>query len=115
MKQIDYAEYLDRTHGCWMGKCIGGAIGAPYEGAKELFHFEYNPEMIRNMIPNDDLDLQVLWLSVLEEKGIHFTSGDLADAFLNKCPYAPGEYAIFKKNYARGIHPPFSGSYNKWS
>lgn len=49
------------------------------------------------MLPNDDLDLQVLWLEVLEKKGANFTSEDLADIFAEKCPYSPGEYAIFKK------------------
>ncbi len=112
MLQIDYMTYLDKVYGCWIGKCVAGTIGAPYEGAKELFDFEYNPKLIEEMLPNDDLDLQVLWLSVLEEKGIGFTSDDLADAFLNRCRYAPGEYAYFKKNYARGIHPPLSGAYN---
>lgn len=112
MLRIDYRTYLDKVYGCWVGKCVAGTIGAPYEGAKELFNFEYSPKLIEEMLPNDDLDLQVLWLSVLEEKGIAFTSDDLADAFLNRCKYAPGEYAYFKKNYARGIHPPLSGAYN---
>lgn len=95
-----------------MGKCVAGTIGAPYEGAKELFDFEYDPKIIENMLANDDLDLQVLWLSVLEGKGVHFTSDDLAEAFLNRCSYAPGEYAVFRKNYSRGVHPPVSGSFN---
>lgn len=112
MQQLEYANYLDRVHGCWIGKCVGGTIGAPYEGMKELLDFEFHPSLIENMLPNDDLDLQVLWLSVLEEKGIRFTSRDLADAFFHRCPYAPGEYAFFKKNHARGIHPPVSGWFN---
>lgn len=112
MRHIDYKTYLDKVYGCWIGKCVAGTIGAPYEGAKELFDFKYDPKLIEKMLPNDDLDLQVLWLAVLEEKGIAFTSDDLADAFLNRCKYAPGEYAFFKKNYARGIHPPLSGAYN---
>ena len=112
MRRIDYKDYLNRVYGCWLGKCVAGTIGAPYEGAKELFDIKFAPSMIESMLPNDDLDLQVLWLSVLEEKGINFTSDDLADAFLNRCRYAPGEYAYFKKNYARGIHPPMSGAYN---
>ena len=110
--QIAYQDYLDRVYGCWIGKCVAGTIGAPYEGAKELFDIKFAPSMIESMLPNDDLDLQVLWLSVLEEKGVNFTSDDLADAFLNRCRYAPGEYAFFKKNYARGIHPPMSGAFN---
>ena len=109
---IDYTRYVDKVFGCWMGKCVAGTIGAPYEGAKELFDFEYNPSIIENMLANDDLDLQVLWLSVLEEKGVNFTSNDLADAFLNRCSYAPGEYAVFRKNYSRGVHPPMSGKFN---
>ena len=35
-----------------MGKCVAGTIGAPYEGAKELFDFEYNPSVIENMLAN---------------------------------------------------------------
>ena len=112
MLHIDYSEYLDRVYGCWLGKCVAGTIGAPYEGMKELLSFEYDPCLAAKPLPNDDLDLQVLWLSVLEEKGTHFTSDDLAQAFVTKCPYAPGEYAIFKKNYKRGIRPPLSGQYN---
>lgn len=112
MRSIDYQQYLDKVFGCWLGKCVAGTIGAPYEGAKELFDFEYNPSIIQQTLPNDDLDLQVLWLAVLEEKGVNFTSDDLAEAFLNKCPYAPGEYAVFKKNYSRGVHPPVSGAFN---
>lgn len=112
MRHIEYKDYLDKVYGCWIGKCVAGTIGAPYEGAKELFDFKFDPAIIENMLPNDDLDLQVLWLSVLEEKGVRFTSDDLAEAFFTRCPYAPGEYAFFKKNYSRGIHPPLTGAFN---
>lgn len=109
---IDYSTYLDRVYGCWLGKCIAGTIGAPFEGAKELMNLQFDPAVLENMLPNDDLDLQVLWLAVLEEKGVRFTTNDLAEAFYTRCPYAPGEYATFKRNWARGIHPPASGWFN---
>jgi len=110
--QIPWNDYLDRVFGCWMGKCVAGTIGAPYEGMKQLMEMQYTPAMTAAMLPNDDLDLQVLWLEVLEQKGTAFTSEDLANIFAGKCPYAPGEYAVFKKNYRRGIHPPYSGRFN---
>ncbi len=109
---MTYQDYYDRVWGCWLGKCLAGTIGTPYEGMKQLLSIEFHPRMIENMLPNDDLDLQVLWLDVLERKGEHVTSDDLAEAFATRCPYAPGEYAIFKKNYRRGIRPPTSGSFN---
>lgn len=112
MNTINYSDYLDRVYGCWLGKCVAGTVGAPYEGMKELLNFEFDPAMIETTLPNDDLDLQILWLAVLEKKGIDFTPNDLAEAFFTRCPYAPGEYAIFKKNYARGIRPPTSGGFN---
>lgn len=112
MRRISYNEYFDKVFGCWLGKSISGTIGAPFEGRKELFNYKYDPKSIETLLPNDDLDLQVLWLEVMEKKGIYFTSEDLADAFLNQCPYSPGEYAIFKKNYSRGIRPPYSGVFN---
>ena len=36
----------------------------------------------------------------------------MAKVFAENCPYAPGEYAYFKKNYAKGIMPPMSGTFN---
>jgi ADP-ribosylglycohydrolase len=110
--RIDYETYFDKVLGCWIGKCISGTIGAPFEGRKELFDYRFDKRSIEKMLPNDDLDLQVLWLHVIEEKGIYLETDDLADAFLNKCPYSPGEYAVFKKNYRKGIHPPYSGFFN---
>ncbi len=112
MRKISYQEYLDRVYGCWMGKSIAGTIGAPFEGRKELFSYEYDPRSIEQMLPNDDLDLQVVWLDVMEKKGIYFTTDDLAEAFYNQYQPSPGEYAHFKKNYCRGIMPPVSGWFN---
>ena len=112
MKNMTYAEYRDRVFGCWLGKCVAGTIGAPYEGMKQLLDFAYDPCLIEEMLPNDDLDLQILWLEVLEKKGTSFTSEDLAEIFYAKCPYAPGEYGIFRKNYQRGLHPPYTGLFN---
>ena len=105
-------DYFDKVFGCWLGKSIAGTIGAPFEGRKELFDFEYDPRSIEQMMPNDDLDIQVIWLEVLEKKGIYFTAEDLAEAFYSKYPLSPGEYAYFKKNYMRGIMPPESGTFN---
>lgn len=109
---IEYKDYFDKVTGCFLGKCIGGTIGTPYEGLKQDINIEFDEIILKNMLPNDDLDLQILWFEVVEEKGLAFTSDDLAKTFLNNCPYSPGEYAIFKKNYRKGIHPPNSGSFN---
>ena len=79
---LTYKQYLDKVYGCWLGKCVAGTIGAPYEGMKQLLHLSFRSEMIEKMLPNDDLDLQVLWLKVLEEKGIYTTGDDLAAAQL---------------------------------
>ena len=110
--KLTWDVFLDKVYGCWLGKCISGTIGAPYEGFKGDLKVEYSPRLIENMLPNDDLDLQILWLEVLEEKGAAFTSADLAKAFYEKCPYAPGEYATFKKNYELGLLPPLTGRFN---
>ncbi|MBQ7902059.1 MAG: ADP-ribosylglycohydrolase family protein [Clostridia bacterium] len=111
MRKISYNDYLDKVYGCFVGKAISGNIGAPHEGVKMPMEFEFMPEMINCSLPNDDLDLQVLWLDVLEKKGENFTSYDLLDKFVNCCSYSPGEYAVMRKNYMRGIYPPYSGKF----
>lgn len=108
MRKIAYKDYFDKVYGCMIGKCVSGTAGAPYEGMKQHLNLHFTAEEADTTLPNDDLDLQVLWLEVLEKKGICVTSDDLAEIFLERCPYCPGEYAVFKKNYRRHIHPPRS-------
>lgn len=111
-RKIEYKDFLDKVHGCWYGKCIGGAAGAPVEGIKKLIDVEDFSEIYNPDLPNDDLDLQLLWLDVLENKGTIINSCDLADAWIEKCWYPFSEYGYFMKNYMRGIKPPYSGIVN---
>jgi ADP-ribosylglycohydrolase len=109
--RISYQRYLDQVLGGWIGKSMGGAIGARFEGYKgwiEIGASEMFPDQIP---PNDDLDLQVLWLKVLEEKGAALTSDDLAAAWLDGCWYPFNEYGIFRRNWRLGVHPPMSGRF----
>ena len=112
MNKISYEELLDKIHGCWYGKCLGGAAGAPVEGIKNIIDADDFEEIFNPNLPNDDLDIQLLWLEVLENKGVHITSEDLADAWIKKCWYPFSEYGYFMKNFERGIKPPYSGIIN---
>lgn len=62
-------DYKDRVYGCWTGKCLGGAIGMAYEGVP------YQPQLTEEDIvvqdvPNDDLELQLVWLMGLRKYGL---------------------------------------------
>lgn len=104
-------EYFDKVYGCWLGKCVIGTLGAPYEGMKQLNNIKFEKRLIDSPLPNDDLDLQILWLSALMEYGVNTTSEHLAFEFFTKNISWPGEYAWFAKNYARKIRPPYCGIY----
>ena len=68
---LNRETYLDKVLGCWAGKNIGGTLGAPIEGRREIFHYDFyiNP-MDGEPAPNDDLDLQLVWLKALEDTGV---------------------------------------------
>ncbi len=108
---MNYEQYLDKVYGCFLGKTVAGTMGAPYEGIKMPMNLKFAPEMINTMLPNDDLDLQVLWLDVVKRYGTDFTSYDLQKCFCENCDYSPGEYAVMRKNYEKGIYPPESGRF----
>lgn len=44
MRNITYNDLIDKIHGCWYGKCLGGAAGAPKEGIKAVI-CPGNPEL----------------------------------------------------------------------
>ncbi|NOU98396.1 hypothetical protein GC093_35020 [Paenibacillus sp. LMG 31456] len=112
MRTISYNLYYDKVYGGWIGKCIGGNIGACVENNKYLMDLQEHEVFPEEIPPNDDLDLQLLWLQVLENKGVHLTGKDLAEAWLKHCWYPFNEYGYFLHNYQRQIHPPISGAFN---
>ncbi|HOV69506.1 MAG TPA: ADP-ribosylglycohydrolase family protein [Clostridia bacterium] len=110
MKKLDYNVYFDKVLGCWYGKSIGGTVGAPVEGHKMLGDYttDYWPS---KFFPNDDLDIQVVWLEMLEEQGVYPTKFDYAKFWQKICWYNFAEYGFFLYNVQRGIHPPLSGRF----
>ena len=112
MRTISYQTYLDKITGCFIGKAVSGNIGAPHEGVKMPMDFAFRPDMIDCSRPNDDLDLQILWLDTVERFGEAFTSYDLLERFVTHCNYNPGEYAVMRKNFNRGVYPPYSGAFD---
>ena len=66
---MTYDQYFDKVYGGWFGKCLGGAGGARCEGIKQKLDVTMR-QVLDKDIPNDDLDIQLLWLTVLEEKGL---------------------------------------------
>ena len=108
---ITYDRYLDQILGGWIGKSMGGTIGARFEGYKGWIEISPDEMFPDEIPPNDDLDLQVLWLKVLEEKGVALTSDDMAQAWIEGCWYPFNEYGIFRRNWQLGIHPPTSGQF----
>ena len=65
---LNHDDYRRRVLGCWMGKNIGGTLGAPFEFIRQVNHVSfYTQDLGGEPLPNDDLDLQLLWLVAMEE------------------------------------------------
>jgi len=114
---LNWAIVADKTYACWMGKNVGGTLGGPLEkawGQEELFDVWWYPKLQEGGIPNDDLELQLVWLKALEEIGPGLKAADLAQYWLNHIGYDPDEYGFSKANLRRGLLPPVSGAYNNW-
>jgi ADP-ribosylglycohydrolase len=110
--KISYDSYLDKVLGGWIGKSIGGTLGCDHEGFMIWMDLKWEELIPKKVPPNDDLDLQVLWLKVLEEKGLGLTADDLAKAWLEGCWYPFNEYGNFRRNWRNGLKPPFTGRHD---
>lgn len=117
MLDLTSAVFRDKVYGCWMGKHCGGTLGAPLEeawGRPEPFDVWWYPELREGGIPNDDLEMQLLWLKALEEVGPALRAADLAQYWLNHIGYNFDEYGLSKMNLRLGLAPPVSGAFNNW-
>ncbi len=109
---MDADTYYDKVYGCWLGKSIGGTIGGPLEGRKEFLDVPL--EFPSSSIANDDLDLQLVWLNLLREEGLHISPEDLARAWLEHVTYPFDEYGVAIANLKMGLGPPLTGAYNNF-
>lgn len=117
MIKLNKQEYLDKLHACWLGKNIGGTLGAPFEGMRKFLDIKGFTTPYGEPMPNDDLDLQLVWLNAVENSDIReFNTNILSEYWLERIAPHWNEYGIAKTNLSLGILPPMSGEIDndKW-
>ena len=114
--KLNKETYRDKVYACWIGKNIGGTMGTPFEGLRQINNitgFTTPPSVV---LPNDDLDLQLVWLYALEQNGPNaINTAMLGEHWVSYITPHWNEYGIGKANMKRGLPPPMSGDYdNDW-
>jgi ADP-ribosylglycohydrolase len=110
---LSKSEYMDKMRGCWLGKSIGGTLGAPFEPTRGAFDIDYyTVDLSSGMLPNDDLDLQLVWLNAAERFKTEVNAGILADYWMLGIVPNWAEYGVAKSNLRFGITASASGKYN---
>ncbi|MBE6589028.1 MAG: ADP-ribosylglycohydrolase family protein [Ruminococcaceae bacterium] len=114
--KLNFEEFRDKVYACWIGKNIGGTIGAPYEGTKEYMNVTGFATKAGEVLPNDDLDLQLVWLAAVERCGVgRVDAATLGEFWLSFIGPHWNEYGVGKANMKMGLLPPLSGDYrNDW-
>ncbi|MBR2037502.1 MAG: ADP-ribosylglycohydrolase family protein [Lachnospiraceae bacterium] len=110
--KLSKKQLESKIHGCWIGKNIGGTIGGPYEGTKDMLDIDGFSTPKGEPLPNDDLDLQLVWFSALEREGATAMSPAVLGEYwmTTICPHWQ-EYGVAKSNMAKGLVPPLAGEY----
>jgi len=100
-----------RIRNCWLGKSIGGTLGLPAEGRMDRLHFSYYDPVPTVAPPNDDLELQLVWLHLVENAGDSLTTADFAKAWLDHIHYMWDEYGRLRWNLRRGVPVAAAGTF----
>ncbi len=115
MKYLSKAEYIEKMRGCWLGKAIGGTMGAIFEARRGAWELEYYPKELdlkSGMLPNDDLDLQLVWLNAAERYKTELNAEKLTDYWMLGVLPNWAEYGVGKSNMRMGLNAPASGKYH---
>ncbi|RTE10809.1 ADP-ribosylglycohydrolase family protein [Paenibacillus whitsoniae] len=112
MNMLNEKDYYRIVYGGWLGKNIGGTLGAPVEGVKELLALTFYPELPDGPLENDDLDLQLVWLHALEQYGPGLTARELGQEWLDHIFFPFDEYGYALTNLRQGLIAPVAGSFN---
>ena len=113
---LNFDSYRDKVYACWIGKNIGGTMGGPFEGKREILDVKGFTTAANVVLPNDDLDLQLVWLLAVEKMGAKaINTAILGEFWLSYIVPHWNEYGIGKANLKRGLISPLSGDYqNDW-
>jgi ADP-ribosylglycohydrolase len=112
---LSRSVFRDKVNACWLGKNIGGTLGAPYECRRHTQALEFYHPVPTESAPNDDLDLQLVWLKLLEECGIDPPLPLFAEYWSRYAASYPwNEYGFFMRNYSRGLRPPVAGCFENY-
>ena len=110
---MDQNILRDKIYACWLGKNIGGTLGAPIEGRTDFMDIKWFPELgEKGCIPNDDLDLQLLNLHALEHFGVSLRAEQLGREWVEHNYFPVDEYGYAVTNLRRGLRLPLAGCYN---
>ncbi|RRJ95837.1 ADP-ribosylglycohydrolase [Opitutaceae bacterium TAV4] len=100
-------DIQSRILGCWLGKSVGGTLGLPAEGRMDRLSFTFYDPVPTIAPPNDDLELQLVWLDLVGKlKGssnVALTLSDFARAWLENLHYMWDEYGRCRWNLRRGV------------
>ena len=69
---LNTQDYRDRVYACWLGKNIGGTLGAPHECKRYALGLEFYEPLPDKAAANDDLDLQLVWLQHPHKRRVVF-------------------------------------------
>lgn len=115
MKLLSQDDLRARITGCWLGKNIGGTLGAPYEGYVAVHNLTFYDPVPTEAVPNDDLELQAMYAAALVRRDkAEVNRRTLGEIWLKHMDFHPDEYGVAIRNLRMGILPPWSGEYENY-
>jgi ADP-ribosylglycohydrolase len=115
MNAFSETELTSRIGACWLGKAIGGTLGGPHEGKSGPLGLAFYDPHPSGILPNDDLDLQLVWLHHLLNTGAREVAPDLlAEAWRKHVTFPFDEYGVCLRNIAYGLEGPALGATDNW-
>lgn len=120
---LERADYLDKLRGMWFGQLIGNHTGRPFEGKYQTreaapdseFAWVIQTSPTGPWTGDDDTNFEVLALHTLETFGLHPTSANIRDQWLDHVTVSGIYIANRQARHLmdEGFVPPDTGSYHR--
>lgn len=110
------SQFEEKIYAGWLGKAIGGTLGGPYEGrCNTRLRLSFYDPVPDRVMPNDDLDLQVVWLTQLaEENATSVRPQHFPAAWQRYVGFPWCEYGVGLRNIHYGLQGADLGAFDNW-